>query len=332
MKLLHTIGFVVGLSLSAGAALAEYPEKPITLVVPYAAGGASDVVARTFGEAITRVSGQSVVVENRPGAGGVIAIEHVAGQRPDGYTVLVGNVTTNAITPVFMADKFSVDYSKAIKPVARLALVPALLVASADSGITSLPDLIEKAQAAPKTLRYGSAGVGAYGHFDGVMLAEATGIEAIHVPSTSGAAGIGQSLLSGDTHFSWINVASGLPLVQEGRLVGLGVNTEERLEELPDVPTLAELGYPGHGSHNWQALFVPGGTPDEVVAALHRLIGEAAKQDLVQSTFKRQIILDGTLESTEATRQWIDEEIAHWTKVQETIAKIQTGQRAGGSQ
>jgi tripartite-type tricarboxylate transporter receptor subunit TctC len=305
--------FVLGL----GPAFAEYPEKPVTIVVPYAPGGATDVVARIVGEEMRKITGQNFVVQNKPGAFGILAIETVAKAAPDGYTLLLGNVTTSAITPVIYPEKFSINYEKDIRTVARVAEVPGLLVASTkvEGAPKTLEDLVSKAKSAPGKIRFTSAGLASYPHLDMEMLARKAGINLVHVPSPAGAAGMNNDLLSGDVHVAFLNAASALPLVKDGKLTALATITKERLPELPDVSTMKELGYEGIGTVNWQALFAPSGVPENVVKKLHDSLSKALKSETVTAAFSPSLFRASPTISSDEDSRWVQNEIAHWKDV-----------------
>lgn len=305
------------LMLGAVSASAEYPEKPVTIVVPYAPGGATDVVARVVGEELRKITGQNFIVQNKPGAFGILAIETAAKAAPDGYTLLLGNVTTSAITPVIYSDKFSINYAKEIRPVARVAEVPGLLVAStkADSSIKTLEDLITKAKSAPGKIRFTSAGIASYPHYDMELLAHKAGIKIVHIPSPAGASGMGNDLLSGDVHVAFLNAASALPLVKDGKLRALATVTKERLPELPDVPTMKELGYEGVGTINWQALFAPSGVPDEALAKLQTSLDKAMSSEAVKAAFAPSLFRESLTSSPQEASKWIQSEIDYWKDV-----------------
>ena len=216
------------------------------IVVPYAPGGATDITSRLFGEQLKTILGQSFVVENKPGAFGIVGIEEMARSRPDGHTLFVGNVSTNAITPVLFKKKFSINYEKDVVSVSRLAIYPSFLITTtANFDIKSVPDLIAYAKKNPGKLRYTSAGIGSFPHFDMEVFSRRAGVEMNHIPNKSGAAGMINDLVVGDAQISFLNAASAAAMIKAGKLRPIAVLAEKRLPDYPDVPTLAEAGYPG---------------------------------------------------------------------------------------
>ena len=233
------------LCLIAGPAIAQdkYPSKPVKIVVPYAPGGATDITSRLFGEQLKNILGQQFVVESKPGAFGVIALEEMARARPDGYTLFVGNVSTNAITPVLYKDKFKIDFDKEITSVSRLATYPSFLIVSSKGleNIKTTKDLIDYAKKNPGKVRYTSAGVGSFPHFDMEIFARRAGADMIHIPNKSGAAGMINDLVVGDVHTAFINAASTAAMIKAGSLRPLAVLAEKRW---PITPTSRRLRKP----------------------------------------------------------------------------------------
>jgi tripartite-type tricarboxylate transporter receptor subunit TctC len=302
----------------AGTANAQdkYPSKPIKIVVPYAPGGATDITSRVFGEQLKNILGQQVVVENKPGAFGILAIEEMARSKPDGYTLFVGNVSTNAITPVLYKDKFKIDFEKDVVSVSRLAIYPSFLITTTKNfDVKTVADLVANAKKNPGKIRYTSAGVGSFPHFDTEIFARRAGIDIVHIPNKSGAAGMINDLVVGDVQMAFINVASTAAMVKAGSLRPLAVLSEKRLADYPDIPTLAEAGYPGVGTLHWQAMLAPADTPKETLATLHKAIVEAAKVPQLQEAFSKQLVTVSPHASLEEAQAWLKNEIASWKKI-----------------
>jgi tripartite-type tricarboxylate transporter receptor subunit TctC len=294
----------------------KYPSKPVKIVLPYAPGGATDITARLFGEQLKNILGQQFVVESKPGAFGVLAIEEMARSKPDGYTLMIGNVSTNAITPVLFKDKLKINYDRDVVSVSRLAIYPSFLIVTAkDFDIKNVADLIGHAKKNPGKVRYTSAGVGSFPHFDMEIFARRAGVDMVHIPNKSGAAGMINDLVVGDVHTAFLNVASSAAMVKAGSLKPLAVLAEKRLPEYPDIPTLAEAGYPGVGTLHWQSMLAPGDTPKEVLATLHKAILEAAKVPALQEGFKKQLVSVSPHASLEEAQSWLKNEIATWRKI-----------------
>jgi tripartite-type tricarboxylate transporter receptor subunit TctC len=322
MKRLASMVLSALLLAVAGVADAQdsYPSRTVKVIVPYAPGGATDIVARVLGEELHQSLGQPFVIENKPGAYGIIAIEAMSRSRPDGYTLMVGNVSTNAITPLLFPQKFSIKYDRDVVAVSRVVDVPAFVAATlVDFPPKSFAEFIAYARANPGKIRYGTVGAGSYPHFDMALLAHKAGLDMIHIPNKSGASGIINDMLRGDVQVSFINVASSGPMVQAGQLRPLAVVNDRRLPEYPEVPTMAEVGYPGVGTLAWNALFAPAGTPREVLEKLHRAVVAASKTEAVTTAFAKQNFRLVPNASVDEASVWLSGEIASWKKINEEV-------------
>ena len=318
MRFRRALLAILCLSLGAVAAAAQdkYPGKPIRVLVPYAPGGATDIVARVVGEQIRQTLGQSFVVENKPGAFGILAIEEMARSKPDGYTLMLGNVSTNAITPVLFPKKLSINYAKDVVPVARLADLPAFLIATKnDFPPKTFAEFIAYAKQHPGKVRYCSVGVGSYPHFDMEVLSKRAGLDMIHIPVKAGAGGILNDLVNGDLQVCFLNVATTSGQVKAGQLQVFAVVSDKRLPDYPDFPTMAEVGYPGVGTIAWQALFAPAGTPPEVIETLHKAVLQALDSEPVRDSFKKSGIRAAPTASPEDAKSWLRSEMETWRKI-----------------
>lgn len=322
MRQLGTMVASVLLFAIGGAANAQdgYPSRVVKIIVPYAPGGATDIVARVLGEELHQSLGQPFVIENKPGAYGIIAIEAMSRSRPDGHTLMIGNVSTNAITPLLFRQKFSINYERDVVAVSRVVDVPAFVAATmTDFPPRTFAEFITYARANPGTVRYGTVGAGSYPHFDMALLAHKAGLDMIHIPNKSGASGIINDMLRGDVQVSFINVASSGPMVQAGQLRPLAVVNDRRLPEYPDVPTMAEVGYPGVGTLAWNALFAPAGTPREVLEKIHRAVVAAAKTEAVIKAFEKQHFRLVPNASVDEANAWLAGEIASWRRINDEV-------------
>jgi tripartite-type tricarboxylate transporter receptor subunit TctC len=260
------------------AAQEKYPTRPIKIIGPYAPGGATDIVARVIGEQLRQSLKQAVVVENKPGAFGILAIEEMMHAKPDGYTIMVGNNTTNAVTPVVFADKLSFDYAKGIQPIIRMVEVPSFLVATAKKfPVRSVADAIAYAKQHPGEMRFGTVGVGSYPHYDMEMFVRKAGIKVNHIPNKGGASALLKDILTGDVQIASINVTTAAPMVKSGQVVPLAVSNAQRLADYPDIPTMTELGFGDVNTTQWIAFFAPAAVPKEVIATLFKACAEALK-------------------------------------------------------
>ena len=252
---------------AAGVSHAGYPERPITLIVPFAAGGPTDIIARIISAAFQKSLGQSVVVDNRPGGGGNPGMAIAARATPDGYTLLL---TSTAIA-VNQALYKSLPYDpiKDFMPISELVNAPNVLFVRAESEIKTVADLVARAKAAPGVLNYASPGVGTKSHLTAEQLKLRAGIDMVHIPYRGGGPAT-MAVLEGTVHVGSVALAPVEPLIKEGKFRALAVTGSERWFSLPDVPTMIEQGYPGFVSDTFNALFAPAGTPPEIVALLSR--------------------------------------------------------------
>lgn len=260
---------VAALALSfAGAAGAQsdWPKRPIRLVVPFPPGGPTDIVARPLAQKLTEALGQTVLIDNRAGAGGGIGADSVAKAPPDGYTLLVGTVGTHAINPSLYA-KLGYDAAGDFTPITLVAAAPVLLVANPAANIRSARDLVTQARSSPNQLTYGSAGSGTPGHLTGEIFKSTAGAPLMHVPYKGSAPAI-NDLLGGQIPLMFDPIQSVLPHVKSGKLVALATSGSKRTAALPSVPTFAEAGVSAETAA-WWGVFAPARTPPEIVAKLH---------------------------------------------------------------
>jgi tripartite-type tricarboxylate transporter receptor subunit TctC len=246
------------------AAEGAFPDHPARLVVPFPAGGPLDAVGRAIAQKLGEAWGQSVVVENKPGAGGNIGADYVAKSPPDGYTVVMGALSTHAVNPSLYA-KMPYDAVKDFAPITLVAVTPNVLVVNPDLPVHSVQELIAYAKANPGKLAFGSGSNGSAGHLAGELLKVDAGIDMIHVPF-KGAAPAMQALLANQTQLMFDNLASAMAQVKAGKLRALAVTTAKRSPLVPDLPTMAEAGVPGFDISTWFGLLAPAGTPPAIVA------------------------------------------------------------------
>jgi tripartite-type tricarboxylate transporter receptor subunit TctC len=273
--------------LSAVAAQAQtYPTKQIRLVVAYAAGGGTDTIARLVAQGMTEQLGQTIIVENMGGAGGNLATHHVAAAAPDGYTVLMANQGPMAVNPhIFKSLK--VDPLAAFDPVTLITAAPLVVVVPSDSPHKTFKQLIDDAKARPGKVNYGSAGNGSASHLATVLMNVIAKVETVHVPYR-GAGPALNDLIGGQTQFMVTTLPSVLGLLQGGRVRALAVTTKERATILPDVPTVAESGYPDYEASAWYGFVVPKGTPPAIVAALKKATATAINTPLIKDRLSKE--------------------------------------------
>lgn len=304
------------IGIAAASAQSNYPNRPIRVLVPYAPGGLTDVVTRHYAEHLRKSLGQNVLVENKPGASGIIAIEEMARAKPDGYTIMVGNISTNCLTPVLLAKRMRIDYDRDVQIIARLAEAPVFFLATT----TNFPpktfaEFIEYARAHPGDVRYASAGIGAYQHVNTEILAKrAGGLKLVHIPFKDGGSGILKDVAAGDTHVSWFNVTNPVGMIKAGRVRPLAVAAPQRLAAWPDVPTITEAGFPGFRPSQWSAAFAPAGVPREIIDRLHAAFVAAAQTPEMQAIFEKGGMNPVHQASVEDARNWLKQEMETWRK------------------
>jgi tripartite-type tricarboxylate transporter receptor subunit TctC len=318
MKRLLLLASAICLAVTGGAhAQDKYPSKPVKIIVPYAPGGATDIVARLLGDQMRQQLGQTFVIENKPGAFGILAIEEMARARPDGYTLMIGNVSTNAITPVLFPAKFKISYDKDVVPVLRLVDIPAfLLTTTKNFAPKTVPELIAYAKANPGKVRYGTVGVGSYPHYDAAYFAKRAGdLDMIAIHNKAGASGVINDMVSGDSQMALLNAASTAAMIKAGNLRPLATVNHQRLADYPDVPTMKEIGFPDVGTIAWQAMFAPAGTPKEVLETLFKASVEAMQAPSVQEAFKKQNFNVVPNASLDEAKTWLGEEMKTWKTI-----------------
>jgi len=297
------------------AAAQDWPTKPIRFVVPFAPGGSSDVVSRSVAQELTKQLGQSVFVENKPGGAGTIAMSDVANSTPDGHTIILGHVGVLAVNPYAMK-KHPYDVNKAFIPVALLARVPNILAVHPDVPAKTFKEFVDYAKKNPGKLNYGSAGNGSAGHLSMEYLKSVAGIFVVHIPYR-GTGPQMQDMLAGRTEVAMVGAPGMLPHVRTNKLRALAIGSTERMKTLPDVPTVAESGYPGFETSQWYGINAPAKTPKEII---QRLAAEAAKAAKSPLMLERLAVDDAEpVGSTpEAYAAFIKKEQARWSKVVRT--------------
>lgn len=300
------------LLLPLAAAAQEWPTKSVRFVVPFAPGGTSEIVARSVAQELSKQIGQTVYVENKPGGAGTIAMQDVAGAAPDGHTIILGHVGTLAVNPYAMK-KHPYDVDKAFVPVALLARVPNLFVINSDVPAKNFKEFLELAKKNPGKLNYGSAGNGSAGHLAFEYLKSETGIFVVHVPYRGTGPQL-QDLLAGRTEASSAGAPALMPHIKSGRLRPIAVGTTERIHSLPDVPTVAEMGYPGFETSQWYGVMAPAGTPRPIVEKMATEIAKALKSSAVTQRFAADDAVAGS-GGPDAFAAFIKKEQARWQEV-----------------
>jgi tripartite-type tricarboxylate transporter receptor subunit TctC len=292
----------------------DYPSRPVQLIIPFAAGGPTDIVGRIMAAKMGELLGQQFVVENRSGAGGNIGAEVVAKATPDGYTILMATVSTNAINPG-LYKHMSYDAIHDFAPLGRIGVTPTLLLVNPSIPVGDVKSLIALIKANPNKYNYGSSGVGSILHLCGEEFKTLAGdLEITHVPY-KGSAPMDTDLLGGQIAMAFDATPTAMPLAKSGKLRALGAGMAKRLPAMPDLPTLREQGLKGYECYTWNALLAPEGTPRQIVEKLNRAINEALADPAVFSALEKAGI-DPTPGSTpETTAAFVKAELAKWAPI-----------------
>lgn len=304
---------VAGIVYAAAPPAGDYPAKPVRMLVPFAPGGATDIVARILAPKLAERLRQQFVVDNRAGAAGNIAVELAATAQPDGYTLLVGNISTNSINPLLFASKMKVDALRDLAGVTLLASIPNAIVAGPKLPGNTLKEAIAYIKERPGQFNY-QAPLGSYSHLDMLALTAAAGIKMTHLPSR-GAGETLPALLRGEILISNSNVASNIGAIRAGQIKALAVTSAQRVAELPEVPTLAEAGYPGIGSLNWNGIFVPVKTPKAVIDKLFAAVVAEMKEPEMQDFLNKRSIPVTLSASPAAFDTFVRAESQRWVKI-----------------
>jgi tripartite-type tricarboxylate transporter receptor subunit TctC len=309
--LLFALGLVTAF-VAAPVAAQDYPTKPVTLVVPFAPGGSSDVISRFVGNKLTELWKQQVIVENKAGGAGQIAMSQVARAAPDGYTLVLGHIGTLAVNPA-MFDKLSYDYKKEFLPVAMLAIVPSAIAVNPDLPIKDIKDLLAYAKANPGKLNYGSAGNGSAGHLAMEYFKDTTRLEAQHVPY-KGTGPMLTDLLAGQTQLTYNGILPLVPHAKSGKLRIIAVGSPKRLPLMPEVPTVQEQGFADFETSQWYGILAPAGTPPAIVAKLNADINKV----LTDPDIVKRLNDDGAVAGSGSPAEfgkYIDAEEKRWGPV-----------------
>jgi tripartite-type tricarboxylate transporter receptor subunit TctC len=313
--------FIVALVIlvSSNVTFAAYPEKSIRLVVPFATGGTSEIIARSVAASLTNSLGQSVYVDNKPGGAGNIAMEEIKRANPDGYTLMLGHVGTLAVNPALFGKKLPYDPNKDFAPVTLVAKVPNVIAVSEKSPYKTLADLVTDAKKNPGKINYGSAGNGSAGHLAMEYFSSEAGIDLVHVPY-KGSGPMLTDLIGGQIQATFNGLPSLMGQIKGGALRPLAVGSADRSKVVPNVPTLSELGYKGFETSQWYGIIVPAGTPQPIIDRLQKEIAKA----LQSKEESKRMLDDGAILIGDTPAQFsafIKTEQNRWAKVIEK-AKI----------
>ncbi|HEY9281045.1 MAG TPA: tripartite tricarboxylate transporter substrate binding protein [Eoetvoesiella sp.] len=303
---------LIGLGASSAAAQDEpYPSKPITIVVPFAAGGSTDLIGRTIGEKLSTQLKTTVIIENKPGAGSTIGTGWVTKSKPDGYTLLVSTISL-AINANLQSN-VSFDPIKDLQPITQISSLPLVLVVPSALKAQNLQEFISLAKNTPSKLNYASSGIGTSPHLAGEMFKTMAKIDMVHVPY-KGNAPVLNDLLAGHVNAHFGLLPAMLPHIKSGKLRAIAVTTEERAPSLPDIPTIAESGFPAFEINSWQGIFAPANTPPEVI----RKLSDTMLSIINDPAFKAVLLKEGSEpvgSSVQQFTQHVNKEVAKWARV-----------------
>lgn len=281
MKRIASIALALALMTGLAQAQADFPNRPVKLVVPFAAGGSTDIVARIIAAKMSEILKQQVIVENRAGAGGNTGAAVVARAAPDGYTVLMGTVATHAINPALYT-KMPYDPVKDFAPVSLLVNVPNVVVVHPSLNVKSVSELIALLKANPGKYEYASSGIGTPLHLSGALFESMADVKMVHVPY-KGAGPAMVDLVGGQVKIMFDNLPSAIGHIRKGTIIGLAITTKDRSPAAPDMPTVSESGLPGYETYSWNAIFAPAGTPTAVIDKLAKAGIEAVSSPDVKA-------------------------------------------------
>jgi tripartite-type tricarboxylate transporter receptor subunit TctC len=311
----HTVVFAA-LAFSALPAAAQsadqYPSRPVKIIVPYAPGGATDIIARHLALKLNEMFGQGFVVDNRPGASGNIALDAAAKAAPDGYTLFVGNVSTNTINENLFGNVMQSRPSHDLVGVTKLVEIPHLVAASMAFPANTIAEAMEQLRKNPGKFNYASASLGSYTHLDMLKLLRAAGTDMTHVPYKGGAAQMIPSLIANETQLAFINVSSTIEQIKAGRMKAIATTAPSRVPELPNVATMAEQGYAGIGTNAWQGLFAPAATPKPIVDKLFNACVAVLSKPEMKEMLARQLLTVTLSKSSQDFTELVQKETRDW--------------------
>lgn len=289
----------------------SYPNKPVKIIIPFAAGGSNDTVGRFLADELQKKLKQPFVVENRGGAGGLVGSDSVAKSPADGYTLLL--ISTPHVANPSIYKKMPYDALKGFTPLARLMSAPVVITATPSLGFQTVDDLVKRAKGEPGKLSFVSSGTGSYFHLASEMFMDQTKIKLLHIPY-KGAGPAMADVVAGHADISIGSVLSSLPNVKGGRLKALAVSGTKRQSTMPDVPTMAEAGYPGYEADNWWGLLAPAGAPAEVVDTLSRAIGEIMEAPATAARFAPEGVLVSYQKPADF-KSFMETETVKWARI-----------------
>jgi tripartite-type tricarboxylate transporter receptor subunit TctC len=309
-----TVALALALVSAVALGQASYPNRPVKMIVPFAPGGASDFVARIISPKLGELLGASIVIENKPGASGNIGMEAAAKAPADGYTIYLGNIGTIAINPAVFHN-LSMNPQKDFIAVTAVADVPSILIANPAVPVNTVAALVALAKAKPGELNFASPGSSTLNRLEMEHFMRLADVKLVHIPYKGGAGPAVVGMLGGETQVMFVTLSSAMSFIQAGKLKALGISTSKRIDALPQVPTMAESGYPEMVSSSWQGVFVPAGTPRPVVEKLHAALLATLEAPETKQRFANGGVNVVTSKTPEEFASFVAAESARWGKV-----------------
>jgi tripartite-type tricarboxylate transporter receptor subunit TctC len=308
--------------LTGGAAWAQsaddYPTGPVTMIVPFAPGGASDFAARLLQPKLSELLGQQVVIENREGASGNIGMDLASRAKPDGYTLFFGNVGTVSVNP-YVFSSLRVKPDQDFVPISVVADAPGVLVANPEFPPNNVAELVDYAKANPGQVNFASAGAASINRLEMESFRNQAGLDMVHVPYKGGAGPAIADIIGGHVSMMFTSIGSVINHIKDGNLKALAVTTRERIPALPDVPTMAEQGFAKNVSSSWQGVLAPAGTPQPIIDKVHAAIVEAMKDQTIRDRMAESGVAAVSSASPEEFKQFLAQDAAKWKGVIETV-------------
>ena len=293
----------------------NYPNKPVMMIVPFAPGGASDFVARIIQPGVGQILGQQIVVDNRPGAAGIIGTEVAARSTPDGYTTFLGNIGTLSINPGVFSATMRIKPDKDLAPVSICADTPSILITRSNFPANNVAELIAYVKANQGKITFATPGSSTLNRLEMEVFKKDAGLDMVHVPYKGGAGPAVTDVLGGHVDLMFTTISSAMEFVKDKKVKALAVTTRDRMAELPDVPTMYELGWKNLVTSSWQGVLVPTSTPKPIVEKLHAAIVKVLAEPDVQARMRRSGVIAVSSKTPEDFKAYMDAETAKWTKV-----------------
>ena len=316
-EIMAAVGIALYLLFGAAASaqdVSNYPNRPVMMIVPFAPGGASDFVARIIQPGVSQILGQQIVVDNRPGAAGIVGTEAAARAAPDGYTTFLGNIGTISINPGVYAN-MRIKPDKDLVPVSMCADTPSILITRLDFPANTVSELIAHVKANPGKITFASPGSSTLNRLEMEVFKKDAGLDMVHVPYKGGAGPAVTDVLGGHVDLMFTTISSAMEHVKGRKVRALAVTTRERIADLPDVPTMTELGWKNLVTSSWQGVLVPSGTPRPIVDKLHAAIIKVLAEPEIQARMRNAGVIAVSSRSPEDFKRYMDVETVKWTRV-----------------